>query len=726
MRAWRMYESKNPDRQCRCPVCNSDVDRIGEPLPMRRIAELIAGVREECQLLKGLAEWNQDTPQEPRRDNQQECNTLLINFGQPDNEVTTVPKPAGDQWNEIVRAPQPRPKPAPLHVKDASALTIDAKPTTLSSPVPSVILSPWSPISPEDFNSTDVWETEAKERDFFRLSDPALDAKSPPNLSRRDTIGSDNFSTTTSETTSDDHTLEVGALSPTKPLRLQFPQKPFTSTTQPPTSPRPEEPKTPIRHVSPGPDGSSPPTRLPGSQRSINFAEEPLDTPVWEPSRLQSEKPSPSPAFSRPPEYPAEESYGAALADSAPRTSLNTSIEAAQPSSISSLKHSLSSNTVRTELLPVEGRRSPVSQRESKSVSLGSGSHLDTRSRASSIISDTATNVSSPNGEQSQFWRKASFSSNLRRFSASSAPKGTHHNGDSDTRLSDKDGFPDPGPTAPMRSFYVKAVAREQVGVAKKYQASAISETCLTVALITSQDFSIYTVGEKATSRLICCGTNDGKYGKSFDDTKKDLDAIAQPREFRPTYVRATMSDRVLCIACAESCVDIYLTTTGRRIGTIQFPRRKCTSLKMCPNGDNLAAGMETGEVLLYTAGSSENFLTAPAMLTDGGSKSVNAITFSPNSRFLAFCSANLVYTYRLGADGPRLLSKYNRHLTEKQCRSPYFGVTSIALYLHHTYFLTTAPPPAHLCWWYVTRKERTLSSSITSSLPKNITSPSC
>ena len=650
MRAWRMYESKNPDRKCRCPVCNSHVDNIGEPLPMRRIAELIAGVREECQLLKGLSEWNQAISQNPRP---KESDALLIDLGPQDDEAASSFRKANDDL--VIGVPQSRPKPTPLSIDETSALKIETKLPSISSPAPSVILSPW-PMSPEDFHD------------------------GQQNVSRQDTNESDYFSAPISETTPGDFGFEVRSLSPTSTsgnLNAQFPKSNVSSSL---LQPSPEPPSNPpnghISKTSVVMENTIPSHangRTSHLSHSTSSPQGALDHSVWELSQAPPEKAQR--LLDTSPDPSAEPRRGTAREHSTPRPSINTTIPEVQPPSTSSLKHTISLNTVTTEFPTVVGLRSPISPpREIRTTP------LDTISRTNSTISDTASTSPSSPAEHSNFWRKASFSTNLRKFSTSSAPRTTRHNGDSEPLLSPSDGFPDPGPTNPMRSFYLKAVAREQIGVSRKYQATAISETCLTVALITSQDFSIYAVGEMATSRLICCGTNDGKYGKTVEDMRKDLDAMA--REFQPTFLRAVMSDRVLCVACVENCVDIYVTSTGRRIGTVQFPQRKCTSLKMSPNGEILAVGMETAEVLLYNAGSAENFVTTPVMLRERDSRAVNTITFSPNSVFLATCSGNLVNTYRLGREGPRLLSKYNRHLTEKQCRPPYHGVTAITLYV--------------------------------------------
>jgi hypothetical protein len=244
------------------------------------------------------------------------------------------------------------------------------------------------------------------------------------------------------------------------------------------------------------------------------------------------------------------------------------------------------------------------------------------------------------------------------------------------------------------KAFYIKACAREQVGIRQKYQATAVSETCLTVALITLQSYLIYTVGQHATSRMVSCGYNDGRFGVTLESLTKDSAALANPRT-PPTYVRAVMNDKILCIACAESCIDVHVTTTSRRIGTIAFPRKtQCSSLRMSPNGQFLAVGTEGGEVLLYSAGPSENFVTNPRSIQEPRKAPIHYIAFSPNSKYFAACiEANIVYTYELKGDMPIKVSTYNRDLTPKQCRPPYYGLTAVALYYPHDFIPDNSSP---------------------------------
>jgi hypothetical protein len=53
----------------------------------------------------------------------------------------------------------------------------------------------------------------------------------------------------------------------------------------------------------------------------------------------------------------------------------------------------------------------------------------------------------------------------------------------------------------------------------------------------------------------------DGRYGKPRGTAVND-DDLSDRGDV--TYSRAVMSDNLLCIACAESFVDIHDTLTGR------------------------------------------------------------------------------------------------------------------------------------------------------------------
>jgi hypothetical protein len=122
-----------------------------------------------------------------------------------------------------------------------------------------------------------------------------------------------------------------------------------------------------------------------------------------------------------------------------------------------------------------------------------------------------------------------------------------------------------------VKSSHLKVCTREQVGrkIKGNYQATAVSDTCLTVALINTQQYSIYSIREQAMSSLILCGFHDGRFGASSETASKSPETMANPRFFRPTYVRAVMNDHILFIAYAQSCIDNHVTPTGQRIETI-------------------------------------------------------------------------------------------------------------------------------------------------------------
>jgi hypothetical protein len=226
----------------------------------------------------------------------------------------------------------------------------------------------------------------------------------------------------------------------------------------------------------------------------------------------------------------------------------------------------------------------------------------------------------------------------------------------------------------PVKGCRVKKV---QVGLKKTYKATAISSTCETIALTTSSEFQIFSIPKPGSNGGIstkCCGFNDGRYGASLNNTQN----VTNVRNVSPTYLQGAMSDLVLCIACAENCIDIHETSTGRRIETIEFPNRQCHTLTMSSNGERLAVGMETGDIFLYYW-SEGNFLTKPTMIKiSAGSKPVNCLAFSPDSIFMSYCSDNIIRTCALDIDVIREVSEYQRMLDMKACRKPYYGVTCL------------------------------------------------
>jgi WD40 repeat protein len=198
-------------------------------------------------------------------------------------------------------------------------------------------------------------------------------------------------------------------------------------------------------------------------------------------------------------------------------------------------------------------------------------------------------------------------------------------------------------------------------------------------------DFQIFSIPNSADEipPIVAEGRNNGQFRYPPYDWMKEYPA--QERDFHPDYSRAAMSDSKLCISCVQNCIDIHETLTGRCLGSFQLPKAlHCWTLVLAPDEKTLAVGTVHGEVLLYnleTVGKATAPVTIPAKV-DG--KSVSCIAFSAESRYISICnSANNIYTYLLLNDAePSLISQYSRGLAETACRDPYYGVTSLSLWL--------------------------------------------
>lgn len=243
-----------------------------------------------------------------------------------------------------------------------------------------------------------------------------------------------------------------------------------------------------------------------------------------------------------------------------------------------------------------------------------------------------------------------------------------------------------PSLTSPfVNGSKVNRVSRIQVGRKGLYQATAISATCLTIALISPSDFSIFNVPRQETDGTIsrkCYGSNNGRLGPPSEIATKNPDNLTYPPKKPRTYSRAVISDSVLAIACEEGCINIHDAEIGKLIGIIEFSQgRCCCSMTMSPNGTMLAVGMESGELFVYRNGTAHNFVTMPILIKEVERKSVNCIAFSPDSLHMSVCTAdNRIRTYNLHMNVPTLVSIFDRQLDLKSCRDPYYGVTSLAL----------------------------------------------
>jgi len=231
--------------------------------------------------------------------------------------------------------------------------------------------------------------------------------------------------------------------------------------------------------------------------------------------------------------------------------------------------------------------------------------------------------------------------------------------------------------TGPRRAFHLKSSHLQQIGPQDKYVATATSETCRHVVFVISTTFLVYEVEGRNRSKMLVVGGNDGRYG-----ILKGPSGQNPGRRFTPTYAKAAMTDKVLAIACLESFIDIHETQTGKRIGSVPYPdHRSCMALCISPNGQFLAAGLDNGDAIFYVAGELGTFEAyPPRLIRESGIGAINSIAFTPNSKYVSLCmAANAVYTYELRGTEVVKMSKYDRDLLPKQCKSPYFGVTDIS-----------------------------------------------
>jgi WD40 repeat protein len=569
----------NPGRNCRCPVCNANVDQVGETLPMGQIGEIVRGVKEECQWLQDWLQWNNETIASRRASHQFSRTGVSSATTSPLMDPRTAsPQFKGD--------------------RAARRATIHTVATDSPTLVPSSASLRQSPKLAQNRN--------IKAPPSLKLPPASIDLEeAKPNLLRIDTVST------------------VGK------------ESGYFST------------------------GAHPSEGYP-SPREVGQ------------DHLESPK-SPSHGF-----FPKFSSPAEKLNFDAQEAGANTNKD-------SPLKHTLSARKVSTSF--PHSHASPYGTI--------APTHDGTKPRPDEelpLIQHATSSATSRSSIASFESTQSTARDTVRRFStASTDPVGPATRADTHAPLSPSPLSPSPlspSPFSPsvspsLKGFRVKTSTRVQVGKKGTYQATAISDTCGSIALINKSDFVIFTVpvrGSDEMVRMVCCGFNDGRFGLTPQTADRFLN---DPRAIKPTYVRAVMTDQILCIACAENCIDVHDSRTGERLGTLEFPQRRCWTMAMAPGGKVLAVGMETGEMLLYDAGDAGNFITTPTLIPPPTARSVNAIAFSPDSTYMSMCTSdNIIRTYRLESNVPTLLGIFDRKLDARTCRDPYYGVTGLALYL--------------------------------------------
>jgi hypothetical protein len=214
----------------------------------------------------------------------------------------------------------------------------------------------------------------------------------------------------------------------------------------------------------------------------------------------------------------------------------------------------------------------------------------------------------------------------------------------------------------------------------KQYQGTAISQTCLAIALIDLYSFTVLSLPMHTDLKfaadlpVICYGANDGRFGNSKN-------VISETTHMTPKYMRAVMSDRSLCIACEEGFIEVHDARTGRQLKRIEASAN--CNMAMSPNGEILALAMDSGELQVFSSGLDWDFNTEHTWVireTENSSlRFVKCMAFSTNSTYLSICTFdNIIHTYKLDmkSNSSTLLSTYDQIVAEG------YGVTGLALYI--------------------------------------------
>lgn len=689
-RSWKLYEEKNPGRTLTCPKCKREVETLGSVLQMGDVCDIVKNIKDECRWLENYLEWNQAVrqPFPPTTSNnnakgkgvsrQTGCLISMTHIPTTKQAIVTsrtsrqtVPVPAQHRQTVPINNFE-------VHVQSGLGGTSSRPTGSISS------LTTMYDIS-EDFNP---WAIDAPDPEsvFVPVStSPKVNAtghKRRPEMTKVPTFDSAYYTASPTES-QEDLTLE-DELDHYNGRDDTFDDEVENHRFHPPT--RSESPLTVVAIPRKG---------APSITSRISWEKEHDNAPP-EPSFRSHYNRSPSPIITEPDFQENTEDLSDTMFPNVmtekrlPESS--KSLEKGKPPILDLTKpeHAHTVQVVTTAFPdPVQSSstnlvspqnsspiRKPVRSRTTAAIIQSfAGFHVETPytppptpgTIAYVDSNDTSSLISSHRS------RQGSISTIGHKDSIPPTPSKSLMTPHADNTSLSSNGEQNP---PQVRGFRVKTVTMNQVGINANYQATAISATCQTIALITREDFLIFSV--KGVPIHICCGMPDGRYGKTRGTVKFDHEAL-EKRRGMVIYSRAVMSDDVLCIACEESCVDVHDTKTGRRLGVIEFPNRKCSSLRMAPNGQVLSIGMETGEVLLYNAVTG-NFLVDPVIVKNS-TASVTCIAFNPNSQFMSIgTSENKIYTYNVDTE-PTLLSTYDRCLDKKSCKPPFFGITGLTLY---------------------------------------------
>lgn len=223
--------------------------------------------------------------------------------------------------------------------------------------------------------------------------------------------------------------------------------------------------------------------------------------------------------------------------------------------------------------------------------------------------------------------------------------------------------------------------AREvQITSRTTYQAVAISPSCETIALITSEDFLIYSVRKSDRDvidpQLACRGKKDGSYATALDLSPGGSTRAVNSTDCVSNFEKAALGDQILCIA-SDKAVTLQCTATGQRVHMMDLGLENTACLGISFDNSTLAMGLATGAVWLRSLAD----FTSPCSIIPGTGHKVTCLAFSRCSKYLSVCtSRNIIYTYRINTNTAELISIYDCNLAPNRCGEPYLGITGLSL----------------------------------------------
>ena len=192
------------------------------------------------------------------------------------------------------------------------------------------------------------------------------------------------------------------------------------------------------------------------------------------------------------------------------------------------------------------------------------------------------------------------------------------------------------------------------------YQATAISVTCNTVAVVGIADFIVWEI-RHLDPKIVCWGDMNGR--NAPEPRPLQLQTIPENH-----YHLAAITDEILAISQMDA-IDIRNVKTGKRIGQLpmtDFPRTIAFSLK----GIYLAIGTDSGDILVYRRGLDWTYSAFPIRISRSVNTPVMSIVFSTDSTLMATCGKdNVVRVYRLSNLSIGCIQKYVEPLAYGKCR---------------------------------------------------------